>query len=298
MAMAKKTKILFFGNEQLAQGIKAKTSIFNALLAAKNIEICALVLPKVHVRKPFPIAIEAEKNGVEIRQVQKASELLPIIEEYKPKVGILAAFGKLVPESAINAIPCGILNIHPSLLPKYRGTTPIESALLNGDEETGVSIMRLAKEMDAGNILAQKTVKITTKTTKQSLYEELAQLGAQLLLDVLPGVLAKNAPETAQNDAEATFTSKLDKDLALLKPAEKAAQTLYNEVRAYAGFPKSKTTLLGVPCTITLAHVADSATSELDLLCADGKYLVIDRLLPENSKEMDVKSFLNGHKNK
>ena len=158
--------------------------------------------------------------------------------------------------------------------------------------------MRLAKEMDAGNILAQKTVKITTKTTKQSLYEELAQLGAQLLLDVLPGVLTKNAPETAQNDAEATFTSKLDKDLALLKPAEKAAQTLYNEVRAYAGFPKSKTTLLGIPCTITLAHVADSATSELDLLCADGKYLVIDRLLPENSKEMDVKSFLNGHKNK
>lgn len=298
MAMAKKTRILFLGNEQLAQGIKAKTPIFSALLTVKNIEICALVLPKVHARKPFPITIEAKRNGVEIRQVQKASELLPIIEEYKPEVGVLAAFGKLVPESAINAIPCGILNIHPSLLPKYRGTTPIESALLNGDEETGVSIMRLAKEMDAGNILAQKTVKITTKTTKQSLYEELAQLGAQLLLDVLPGVLTKNAPETAQNDAEATFTSKLDKDLALLKPAEKAAQTLYNEVRAYAGFPKSKTTLLGIPCTITLAHVADSATSELDLLCADGKYLVIDRLLPENSKEMDVKSFLNGHKNK
>ncbi len=291
-----KTKILFFGNEQLAQGIKAQTPIFDALVADDRFEICALVLPKAHVRKPFPITIQAQKHHIEIRQVQKGAELLPIIEEFKPELGVLAAFGKLVPENAINAISAGILNIHPSLLPKYRGTTPIETALLNGDNETGVSIMRLAKEMDAGNILAQEKVQITTETTKQSLYEELAKLGAKLLLDVIPGALAKNAPETAQNDAEATFTQKLSKDLTLLKPSEKAAKTLYNEVRAYAGFPKSKTILLDIPCTITSAHVADTASTELDLLCSDGKYLVIDRLLPENSKEMDAQSFLNGHK--
>ena len=290
-----KTKIIYFGNEQLAQGIKAKTPIFDALLANENYEICAVVLPKAHVRKPFPITVKAQKANIEIRQVQKGAELLPIIEELKPEIGVLAAFGKLVPESAINAIPCGILNIHPSLLPKYRGTTPIETALLNGDSETGVSIMRLAKEMDAGNILAQEKVQITAETAKQSLYEDLSALGAKLLLDVLPGALAKNAPETAQNDAEATFTQKLSKDLALLKPSEKAAKTLYNEVRAYAGFPKSKAILLDIPCTITSAHVADQASTSLDLLCSDGKYLVIDRLLPENSKEMDAKSFLNGH---
>ncbi len=291
-----KTKILYFGNEQLAQGIKAKTPIFDSLLADERYEICALILPKAHIRKPFPITIKAQEANIEIRQVQTGAELLPIINEYQPEVGILAAFGKLVPESAINAIPSGILNIHPSLLPKYRGTTPIETALLNGDTTTGVSIMRLAKKMDAGNILAQETVNITNSTTKQSLYEELSKLGAKLLLDVLPGVLAKNAPETTQNDAEATFTQKLSKDLALLKPAEKAAQTLYNEVRAYANFPKSKTTLLNIPCIITSAHVADHASTSLDLLCSDGKYLIIDRLLPENSKEMDAKSFLNGHK--
>lgn len=291
-----KTRVIFFGNEQLAQGIKAKTPIFDSLLADEHYEICALVLPQAHVRKPFPITIQAQKHNIEIRQVQKGAELLPIIEELKPEVGVLAAFGKLVPESAINAIPAGILNIHPSLLPKYRGTTPIETALLNGDAETGVSIMRLAKEMDAGNVLAQASVKITAKTTKQSLYEELSALGAKLLLNVLPGALAKNAPETAQNDAEATFTSKLSKDLAFLKPTEKTAKTLCNEVRAYAGFPKSKTVLLDIPCTITAAHIADQASTELDLLCADSKYLVIDRLLPENSKEMDARSFLNGHK--
>ena len=150
--------------------------------------------------------------------------------------------------------------------------------------------------MDAGNTFAQETVKIEADDTKQSLYEKLATAGAERLLEVLPGIVAKNAPETAQNDAEATFTTQLSKDLSELKPAEKAAQTLYNEVRAYAGFPKSKLELLGIPCVITSTHVADTTATEIDQKCADGKDLVIDRLVPENSKEMDAKSFLNGHK--
>ena len=289
------SKIIYFGNEQLAQGVKYKTPIFDALLASGH-EICALVLPDAHVRKPFAVAKLAEKHHIPIHLVHRGKDLLPIIEQYKPDLGVLSAFGKLVPDEAINAIPCGIINIHPSLLPKYRGTTPIESPLLNGDSETGVSVMRLVKEMDAGPILAQATVKITPETTKQSLYDELSTLGAKLISDVLDGVLAKNAPETLQDDSEATFTAKLDKSMSELKFAEKGAQQLVNEVRAFAGFPKSKTILLDIPCTITAAHVADNPATEIDQKCADGKYFIIDRLLPENSKEMDAKSFLNGHK--
>lgn len=289
------SKIIYFGNEQLAQGVKAKTPIFDALLSTEH-EICALVLPAAHVRKPFEVAKLAQAHDIPIHLVERGRDLLPIIEQYHPDLGVLAAFGKIVPQDAIDAIPCGIINVHPSLLPKYRGTTPIESPLLNGDTETGVSVMRLVQAMDAGPILAQAKVQITPETTKQSLYDELSQLGAKLILDVLPGTLAKNAPETPQNEAEATFTSKLSKDLSDLKFADKAAQTLANEVRAYAGFPKSKTVLLDIPCTITKAHVADAPLTELDQKCADGKYLIIDRLLPENSKEMDAKSFLNGHK--
>ena len=289
------SKIIFFGNEQLAQGVKTKTPIFDALLSTEH-EICALVLPAARVRKPFEITKVAQAHNIPIHLVEKGRDLLPIIEQYHPDLGVLAAFGKLVPQDAIDAIPCGIINVHPSLLPKYRGTTPIETPLLNGDSETGVSVMRLAMAMDAGPILAQAKVPITAETTKQSLYDELSTLGAKLILDVLPGTLAKNAPETPQDEAGATFTQKLSKDLSDLKFVEKGAQTLANEVRAYAGFPKSKTILLDIPCTITQAHVADSPLTELDQKCADGKYLIIDRLLPENSKEMDAKSFLNGHK--
>lgn len=293
--MTKNNQIIFFGNEQLAQGIKAGTPIFDALLA-NNYQICALVLPAAHVRKPFPIAVKAEKAGIPIHYVAKGRELLPIIEQYQPQLGVLAAFGKLVPQSAIDAIPGGIINIHPSLLPKYRGTTPIEAPLLNGDTKTGVSVMRLVKEMDAGPLLAQGEVEITPETTKQDLYEALSQKGTELLLQVLPGALAKNAPETAQDEAQASFTAKLDKSMSELKFAEKGASELVREVVAFAGFPKSKTVLLNIPCTITKAHVADEAATILDQKCADGKYFVIDRLLPENSKEMDAKSFLNGHK--
>ena len=290
-----KTKIIYFGNEQLAQGIKAKTPIFDALLAA-DYEIAALILPTANTRRPFEIAKKAEKLNIPVFYTKDTAELEQIITNAGAKVAVLASYGKIIPESIINAFPCGIINIHPSLLPKYRGTTPIETALLNNDAETGVSVMRLAKKMDAGNLIAQAKVAITPETTKQSLYEELANLGAQLLVENLPAILAQNTTETTQDDAEATFTSQLSKDLSLLQNAQKSALTLSREVIAYAGFPKSKTTLLGIPCTVTAAHVADQAATELDLLCADGRYLVIDQIIPENSKPQNAQAFLNGHK--
>ena len=290
-----KTKIIYFGNEQLAQGIKAKTPIFDALLAA-DYEIAALILPTANTRHPFEIAKKAEKLNIPVFYTKDTAELEQIITNAGAKVAVLASYGKIIPESIINAFPCGIINIHPSLLPKYRGTTPIETALLNNDAETGVSVMRLAKKMDAGNLIAQAKVAITPETTKQSLYEELANLGAQLLVENLPAILAQNTTETTQDDAEATFTSQLSKDLSLLQNAQKSALTLSREIVAYAGFPKSKTVLLGIPCTVTAAHVADQAATELDLLCADGKYLVIDQIIPENSKPQNAQAFLNGHK--
>ena len=293
-----KTKVIFFGNEQLAQGIKAKTIIFDALADSDNFEIVALLLTNPNPRKPYQIEKAAKSRNIPVYFSKNNAEILEIIAKYAAPVAVLASFGKIIPDSIIEAFPCGIINIHPSLLPKYRGTTPIESALLNGDKETGVSVMRLAHAMDAGNTFAQTKVAITPEDSKQTLYEKLATAGANDLLRVLPGIVAKNAPESSQNDAEATFTTPLTKDMSQLQNASKSAETLSNEVRAFAGFPKSKATLLEVPCVITKAHTAKEAASPLDLLCADGNYLVIDRLIPENSKEMDVKSFLNGQSNK
>lgn len=288
-------KIIYFGNEQLAQGIKPKTPIFDALVE-NGYEICALILTNAHTRQPFAIAKRAEKLGIPIYYTKNNAEINEIITKYQPEIGVLSAFGKIIKDETIAAFPRGILNIHPSLLPKYRGTTPIESALLNNDSETGVSVMRLAHDMDAGDILAQESVPITPETTKQGLYETLATTGAKLLINVLPAALKGQADEKAQDESAATFTKPLDKSMSQLLPQKKSAETLVCEIRAFAGFPKSKITLLDTTCTITEAHVADAQNSDIDLLCQDGKYLVIDRLIPENSKPMDAKSFLNGHK--
>ena len=232
-------KIIYFGNEQLAQGIKAKTPIFDALLD-NDYEIVALILPTANTRKPFPIDLKAKANHIPVHYTKDTSEILNIINQTQPDIGVLAAFSKFIPTSILEAIPNGIINIHPSLLPKYRGTTPIESALLNGDELAGVSVMRLVKAMDAGPTYAQGEVKITDQTTKQSLYEHLANLGAKLLIDVLPGILAKTAPESLRDDTRATFTTPLDKSHNLLKNDSKSAQELVCEVKAFSGFPKSK----------------------------------------------------------
>lgn len=289
-------KIIYFGNEQLAQGIKAKTPIFDALIA-NNYDIVALILPTEHTRKPFPIDLEAKKHNIPVYYTKDTTEILDIITKTQPDIGVLAAFSKFIPNSIIEAFPYGIINIHPSLLPKYRGTTPIESAILSGDKETGVSIMRLVKAMDAGPTFAQGKVNITDQTTKQSLYEELSNLGAQLLIDVLPGILEKTAPESPQDDSQATFTTPLDKSLSSLQTTSKSAQELVREVVAFAGFPKSKLQLAGKNCIITAAHSASTAETELDQPCADGNYLIIDQLIPENSKPMTATAFLNGLKN-
>ena len=286
-------KIIFFGNEQLAQGIKPATPIFDALIA-HHYQICGVILTNANTRQPFKIATVAAAHQVPVFYSKNSTEISDIIAQLQPDVGVLAAFGKIVPSSIIDALPLGILNIHPSLLPAYRGTTPIETALLNNDAFTGVSLMRLVKAMDAGPILGQQRVEITPATTKQSLYEQLSTAGANLLIDALAKIQSGTLTDTAQDESNATFTAQLNKTMSMLDPTAKSADVLSREIIAYAGFPKSKYRYFDISCTITDAHVADNKVTELDLRCKDGKFLVIDQLTPENSKKMTAQSFLNG----
>lgn len=289
--------LIFFGNEQLALGVKPKTPIFDALLAS-DYPVSALVLPSKPSRRPFAIAAKAEKHNIPVFYTKNTTEILELIKRYSPTFGVLAAYSKFIPETIINSFPKGILNIHPSLLPKYRGTTPIESTLISGDAATGVSVIQLEKAMDAGPILAQASIKLTKNTTKQSLYEELSALGAKLLIDALPSYLEDRVKLKSQDETKASFTTPLDKTSSILRPKQKSASALEREIVAFAGFPKSKITLKGIPCTITAAHAAPKAEGPLDLLCADNNYLVIDELIPENSRAMSPTAFLNGLKNR
>lgn len=211
--------------------------------------------------------------------------------------GILASFGVIIKQDLLDLFePTGILNIHPSLLPKYRGPSPIETAILNGDKDFGVSVMKLVKEMDAGPIYYQTTVENTAigpvAEFKLELYRKLAETGATWIVNSLEHLPAP----TPQNKQNATFTKKLDTSMSTLDPAKKSASELLNEIRAFYKFPKSKYTFYGLECTIIDAHVAtEPEANTLSLHCYDNSYLIIDKLQPASRKIMDAKSFINGY---
>ena len=207
--------------------------------------------------------------------------------------GVLASFGVMIKSDVLDLFgPEGILNIHPSLLPLYRGASPIESAILAGDNEFSVSVMKLVKAMDAGPIYDQVTL-TDLPLDKDAIYRELATVGAKMVLETIK---TPKAP-VLQDDEKATFTTKLDKSMGLLTPETDTAEQTLRKIIAFQGFPKPKYAFYGVPCIILEAHIVKSGeTALISLPCADGQILSIDRLQPEGRKAMDAKAFLNGYK--
>ena len=206
--------------------------------------------------------------------------------------GILASFGVLIKSDVLDIFePEGILNVHPSLLPKFRGASPIESAILAGDTEFSVSIMKLVKKMDAGPIYFQTTLP-DLPPNKSAIYTALATAGAEWLVSNLNQLPIP----TTQDDSLATLCGKFDKSLSLLHPESHTATEILRQIVAFQGFPKSKYAFFGQECIILEAHLLEQdATAPLEIRCSDGLSVAVDRLQPANRKPMDAKSFLNGY---
>lgn len=265
--------VVFFGNEKLATGVSVQPLIKNALRAA----------------------------GFELEQIITGplSELKP----HRSQVAVLAAYGHIVPQRVLDEFPLGIINIHPSLLPAYRGPTPIEQAMLDGVNKTGVSIMRLTAGMDEGPIYKQKTVHLIGNETKQDLVTMLQQCGAELLIDALPSIIDQTLPARSQPHPDrATYSSKLSKEDGLID-WNKSADQLEREVRAYAGWPRSSTTLAEKDVIITKAHVLDQSGAPGDISIIDKQLIVfcktgsllIEELQPAGKKPMTSQAFLAGY---
>lgn len=256
-----KEKIIFFGNGPLAEAALA--------VLERYFEIT------LHVR---------EKSDLE--RAKKMKKAHPEVH------GVLASFGVMIREDVLELFePEGILNIHPSLLPLYRGASPIESAILDGATEFSVSIMKLVKAMDAGPIYYQTTLK-NLPLNKGEIYCSLATVGAKWICKNIT-----NLPEPApQNDAQATFTKKFDKSMAVINPETETAEEIFRKIVAFQGFPKTKYAFYGHSAIILEAKVLEMGeTAPLMIKCAGGRNLAILRLQPENRKAMDAKSFLNGY---
>ena len=229
-------------------------------------------------------------------------------EIYPEAYGVLASFGVIIKSDILELFePEGILNIHPSLLPLYRGASPIESAILAGDNDFSVSVMKLVKAMDAGPVYCQTTLttdEIKEKTgeenmssgslpCKNDIYKALAETGAEWIVKNL-----ENLPKPVlQNEKRATFCGKMEKSMGVLAPGIDTAEQTLRKIIAFQGFPKPKYAFWGVNCIILGAHICKPGeTAVLTIPCSDGDYVAVDKLQPEGRKPMDAKSFKNGYK--
>lgn len=225
--------------------------------------------------------------------------------EHPAALGVLASFGVMIKPDVLDLFePEGILNLHPSLLPLYRGASPIESAILAGDSSFSVSIMKLVRAMDAGPIYHQETLE-SLPLDKPAIYSALASTGAAWLVAHLKDFESLHnssaSPEQLfsgyhlQDDSKATFTQKLDKSLSLLTPEADSADATLRKIVAYQSFPKPKYNFFNQTVIILSAHISKTCSPrELGLKCADGAYVIVDRLQPLSRKPMDARSFLNG----
>ncbi len=302
-------RIVFFGNERLATGVTTECLVLKALIEAGH-EVVAVVTnyEAASSRKARELEIQsvAEAHNIPVLFPAKLTEIADDLRAMNADIGVLVAFGQIVPESVIDIFPHGIINLHPSLLPLHRGPTPIESVILDGAETTGVSIMQLAKAMDAGDVFAQSVIDLKGTETKQALADQALEIGARMTVELLPDILDGLVAALPQDHTLATYDQKITKQAGELD-FNKSAERLEREIRAYAEWPKSRTKIGNIDVIITAAHAVPTNHSDIPgeleidrdipvimIDTADG-CLCIDRLKPAGKNEMDVSSFLAGY---
>ena len=303
-------RLVFFGNERIATGITTDAPVLRTLLAAGHDVVAVVVAQEAggqsRKQRPLEVAAIAEAHGIPVLSPAKLSDILSQLADYQAVAGILVAYGKLVPQSVINLFPSGIINLHPSLLPAHRGSIPLEAALLAGDPETGVSLMQLVREMDAGPVYTQEKITLSGSETKQALADGLLELGRTMLLKKLPTILDGSSQPQAQTTADVTYDQRLSKDAGLLGPSdwEQPAATIERMIRAYAGWPRIRTKIGTTDIIITGAHLAEGdgapgtlwiENKEFGMHAQDG-VVVIDTLIPAGKRSMSGRDFLLGYK--
>lgn len=287
--------IVFFGTEQ--HSLIALEALYRAQLPVAAV-VTKPDAPKGRGKTLTAPAVKhfANTHGIPVWQPSKLSELTDAIAALNSPIGVLVSYGKIIPQSIIDLFTPGIINLHPSLLPRYRGPSPIEAAMTNLDDETGISIMQLDAQMDAGPLYYQERIALTGRETRAELYDRLFTLGSARLVELLPRIANGDLLPTPQQHTDVTYCALLSKQNAPLDPTTLNAAQAEARVRAYLGFPRTTLYYENDRLIITAAHVADSPSTELDQRCSDGRYLVVDELIAPSGKHMNAAAFLRGRR--
>ncbi|OGE83881.1 MAG: methionyl-tRNA formyltransferase [Candidatus Doudnabacteria bacterium RIFCSPLOWO2_01_FULL_44_21] len=255
---------------------------------------------------PPPIKTWAEKNNIKVLQPQKILDSKLQILDPQPDLMIVAAYGQIIPKEILDLPKFGSINIHGSILPKYRGASPIQAAIANGDAETGITLIQMDEKMDHGPLIAAKTININSNDNYMTLHKKLSDTAADLVAETLPKWVSGEIKPYEQNHEKATFVHLLSKNDSKINWSRPSIE-IDRQIRAFNPEPGTWTTLANKHLKILAAEIiADHkielpgklyvANGELAVKCLDSG-LLLKKVKPEGKNEMTGKDFLNGLKN-
>lgn len=266
--------------------------------------------PKGRSKKLIPseVKVMAEKYDIPVYQPVKLREAENVekIKEIDPEIIVVAAYGQILPLSILEIPEFGCVNIHASLLPKYRGAAPIERCIIDGEEKTGVTTMYMAEGLDTGDMIESVETPITAEDTGLSLTERLSDMGAELIISTMKKLEAGTATRTPQDDSKSNYAKMLDKAMGKLDFTKPAAE-LERLIRGLIPWPCAYTSIEGKSAKIIKACVVENKEEDAkpgQIIEVAKKYFVIAcgkdalkilRITPEGKKEMDTVAFLNGN---
>jgi methionyl-tRNA formyltransferase len=300
-------RIVFFGTPAFA------VPTLSRLLASRH-EVVAVVTQPDRPRgrgqrvSDAPVKALALERGLKVLQPERLSR--DLFEEsftlLKADLGVVAAYGKILPEWLLQTPALGMINVHASLLPKYRGAAPVHRAVVAGETETGVTIMRVVKSLDAGPMLAKVTRPIGPYESSDVVERDLAALGANLLVSLLDDLHSGHVVETPQNDADATYAPRLTKEEGLIDWT-RAALDVHNQVRGLRPWPTAFTFLNGARLVVHQARPSDAEVSGafpgtcvaagavISVACGDGRALDLLQVQLEGRRVISARDFVGGH---
>jgi methionyl-tRNA formyltransferase len=299
-------RVVFFGTPEFA------VPTLRALLASPHTVVGVVSQPdrprgRGQKLEPTPVKAAAASAGLPVLQPDrlKTPEFLDAFTAMRPDLGVVAAYGKILASSVIAVPRLGLINVHASLLPKYRGAAPIQRAVMNGDHQTGVTIMRIVQELDAGAMFAKVKVPIGPDDTAEDVERLLAAAGGRLLVDVVGQIASGTAREEPQDNALATYAPKIARDEGVIDWSRPAA-AIHNQVRGLTPWPRAWTHYSGARLIVVRTAVdapGDTSAPPGTVLEASGDRLVVQSgdgtlgilaLQPEGRRAMTAREFLAG----
>ncbi len=306
------------GRKKMEKGIKiafAGTPEIAAIVLEKMIDSglrpFVIITAKDSVKRknlfiPSPVKVTAINNNIPVLHN------IDVLKEETFDLLIVCAFGKILKNNILKVPKYGCLNIHPSLLPKYRGPSPVQSAILNGDKETGTTIILMDEGIDTGPILSQKKIEITDKETSESLFVKLGGISGELLCNIIPKWINNELKPEIQKEEEATYTKIIGKEDGKIN-WEKSAEEIERQIRAFQPWPGSFTFFKKNDNTFLRIRILEGSVTQNDEIIANPGDIIIDdksilikcrgnllkilKIQPEGKNPMNSKDFLLGYKN-